>query len=96
MASKEIWFMLNKWIPLTDNSESSILQYIATAFLLIISLILFLRHEKHKYAPGVPIVGITSGKNIVAKREHFRTHAKDIIEEGYKKVCILSDNKPAY
>lgn len=66
--------------------------HITACLALFVGLILLLHGFKRtgaqKLAPGVWVVGGNGKQNINTNRERFRTHAKEILEEGYRKVRV--------
>jgi hypothetical protein len=59
---------------------------------LSIALILFLfngfkRNGSQQLAPGIMVVGGNEKQTIMANRERFRENAKEMLQEGYRKVC---------
>lgn len=60
--------------------------YVTLSIGLILLLYIFNRAEAQKLAPGVWVVGGNDKQNIRTNRERFREHAKEMLEEGYRKV----------
>lgn len=54
------------------------------AFTLLISS--FKRGGTQRLAPGIMVVGGNETQTIRANRERFRENAKEMLEEGYRKV----------
>lgn len=63
-----------------------------TFFCLTVGLIILLcalLPDKQKLVPGVLVVGGNAKHSIKANRERFRQNAKEMLQEGYKRVCYL-------
>jgi hypothetical protein len=60
--------------------------YAVFSIALILLLISFKRDGSQKLAPGIMVVGGSEKHTIRANRERFRQDAKDMLEEGYRKV----------
>lgn len=54
---------------------------------LVLLLFSFKRDGTQKLAPGIMVVGGHEKQTIQANRERFRENAKEMLEEGYRKVC---------
>lgn len=61
--------------------------YVVLAIASILLLSSFTRSGTQKLAPGVMVVGGNEKQAIRANRERFRENAKEMLEEGYRKVC---------
>lgn len=60
--------------------------YVAIIIALTVLLSGFKRGSTQKLAPGVMVVGGSEKQTIRANRERFRENAKEMLEEGYRKV----------
>ena len=58
---------------------------VISIFILVLSIVL---PRRQKYAPGVPIVK-KPDESIRAARERFRSSARQMLSEGYRKVVKL-------
>lgn len=61
--------------------------YVVVSIALVLLLFSFRRDGTQKLAPGIMVVGGGEKQAIRANREHFRENAKEMLEEGYRKVC---------
>lgn len=60
--------------------------YVAIIIAFTVLLSSFKRSSTQKLAPGVMVVGGSEKQTIRANRERFRENAKEMLEEGYRKV----------
>lgn len=60
--------------------------YAVVTFALILLLYRYNRNGTQKLAPGIMVVGGHEKQSIRANRERFRENAKEMLEEGYRKV----------
>ena len=60
--------------------------YVVLTLASILFLSGYTRSGTQKLAPGVMVVGGNGKQTIRANRERFREHAKEMLEEGYRKV----------
>lgn len=60
--------------------------YVAIVIAFTVLLSSFKRGSTQKLAPGVMVVGGSEKQTIRANRERFRENAKEMLEEGYRKV----------
>lgn len=65
-------------------NRATIYMAIIIAFTVLLSG--FKRGRTQKLAPGVMVVGGSGKQTIRANRERFRENAKEMLEEGYRKV----------
>lgn len=61
--------------------------YVALTIVLTLALSSLRRGGTQKLAPGVMVVGGSEKQTLRANRERFRENAKEMLEEGYRKVC---------
>lgn len=66
----------------------------AFQYILIPTLMLgWYKSKKRQLYATAPVVGIVPGEGLAAARKRFRTHAQEMLLEGYKKVCYPSRNR---
>lgn len=61
--------------------------YVILTIVSILFLSSYKRNGTQKLAPGIMVVGGNEKQTIRANRERFRENAKEMLEEGYRKVC---------
>lgn len=60
--------------------------YVVLSIALILLVLSFKRDGAQKLAPGIMVVGGSEKQTVRANRERFRENAKEMLEEGYRKV----------
>lgn len=60
--------------------------YVALTIVLTLVLSSLRRGGTQKLAPGIMVVGGSEKQTLRANRERFRENAKEMLEEGYRKV----------
>lgn len=72
------------------QSSNRATAYLVLSIALVLLLFSFKRNGGQQLAPGIMVVGGGEKQTIRVNRERFRENAKEMLEEGYRKVRDMS------